>query len=114
MEESGLDLTKAEKLTYSGVVLWAEFVNGEETVTGGMHAYIATFEDESVVFDSRATREGNLEWKPISWILDESNVDVVSNVPLFLSHMMKHEEPHEHCFVYNRREIVRHKVRKLS
>jgi len=112
-EEAELDLTSAQKVSYSGVVLWATREGDKEIVNSGMHTFIAEYNDNSLIFGTRETREGKLEWKPLSWVLDQNNEDVVSNIPIFLSQMLEVNEIQEHLFVYEGRNIVRHEVRSL-
>jgi 8-oxo-dGTP diphosphatase len=83
-EETGLTIMDP---TYRGVVSWN---NG-----AGMHVYTA------IQFDGQLTpsEEGPLEWKSIQWVKESS--EVVSNIPIFLDHMLSKEAPVEFAFFYN-------------
>ncbi|MFC4102218.1 NUDIX hydrolase [Paenibacillus xanthanilyticus] len=94
-EETGLRV-EASRLRYAGTVTWTS-----EEGDGGMHAFIAELAQEADVFEGPVgTREGILEWKNPDWLFHPRNRGVVSNVPHFLPHMLKHPSPIEHHFTY--------------
>jgi 8-oxo-dGTP diphosphatase len=89
LEETGLTIMDPK---YRGVVSWNNGV--------GMHVYTATkFEGELTPCE-----EGPLEWKPIQWIRESS--EVVSNIPIFLDHMLSEQAPVEYSFIYNEAGII--------
>lgn len=99
-EEADIDLNKARDVRFTGFVTW-DTTKDDEQYMGGMYVFIADF-DENVLFQERETREGKLEWKDQSWVLDKSNNEIVENIPLFLSEMLQSEGPiHCHCTYVN-------------
>jgi 8-oxo-dGTP diphosphatase len=83
-EETGLTITNSN---YRGIVSW----NND----GGMHVFTAK------QFDGELTpcEEGPLEWKSIQWIRKSS--EVVSNIPIFLDHLVGTQAPVEYAFLYD-------------
>jgi 8-oxo-dGTP diphosphatase len=99
-EEADIDLNSATNVRFSGYVTW-DTTKESEQYTGGMYVFIADF-DENVLFAERQTREGILDWKDQSWVLDQTNKEVVGNIPLFLTEMLQSEVPiHCHCTYMN-------------
>ena len=98
-EEAGVDL-RAEALRYAGVVIWPEGVD-PTTPSTGMHAFVADLGGGWPVWEGdRPTDEGLLAWKPLGWILDPGNADVVSNIPRFLPGLLDSSEPMEYRCEY--------------
>jgi 8-oxo-dGTP diphosphatase len=84
LEETGLTIKDP---IYRGIVSWN---NG-----AGMYVFTAKqFQGELTECE-----EGPLEWKSIQWVRESS--EVVSNIPIFLNHMLGREEPIECAFFYN-------------
>lgn len=93
MEEADLDGYQAD-IVYAGVVTWDHFTPENRQ---GMYAYIF-FYGEEVLFDSKDTREGILEWKNLDWVLQGENKAVAENVKYFLPEMLKSKMPMQyHC-----------------
>ncbi|MBM6618851.1 NUDIX hydrolase [Bacillus suaedaesalsae] len=97
LEETGLSIRNP---IYKGIVSWNQ--------SGGMHVFFATqFSGEL-----SASVEGPLEWKEISWVKNSN--DVVSNIPIFIDHILSSDGPVEYSFQYDEKgNIVSHKVLKL-
>jgi 8-oxo-dGTP diphosphatase len=100
LEETGIDLHRAESVTYAGIVTWpADPVRGNQV--GGMHAFIARFAGASVLWnDARPTPDGDLGWHTIDWACDRTNPEVVVNIPFFLPHMLGSAKPFHYRCVY--------------
>ncbi|GGJ05444.1 7,8-dihydro-8-oxoguanine triphosphatase [Alicyclobacillus cellulosilyticus] len=82
-EETGLVLPAVR---FRGIVTW----DGAE----GMYLFTA----EAPVREVLPCDEGELAWKPISWVRQAA--DVVANIPYYLDHMLGGEPPVEHAFTY--------------
>lgn len=111
-EEADLDITKASSLRYAGTVTWT-VSKGSEKYEGGMHAYIAEYEDASVNFGVRETREGVLNWHDYDEIVSPDNPNVVKNITYFLPKMMKGNISRYHC-TYVNDELINFEVLPLE
>lgn len=102
MEEAQIDLQTATHVWYAGIVTW-EVKNDKTIYRAGMYTFVADFDNESIVFEDRNTREGILGWKPLGWATDIKNPEVADNMPYFLKHMFNIKKPlHYHCTYINR------------
>ncbi len=108
LEETGLDVTKADELTFQGIVTW-DTPKDRNNHNKGMYIYTAHFSDrQDIQQEYKNSREGNLEWKLLEWACDKSNSDVPSNVPHYLSDLLKKEVPKlYHCFYNEDGEFIR-------
>ncbi|YCA09353.1 NUDIX domain-containing protein [Bacillus sp. AK128] len=88
-EETGLTVYD---LSYRGIVSW----NGKS----GMHVYRADFFSGEVL----ESEEGPLEWKTIEWI--RQSTEIVSNIPIFLDHLLSDHPPIDFSFTYLDERIV--------
>lgn len=96
LEEAGMDLGSSRGLRFAGVVRWSAGVDPTSCSTG-MHAFVAELPDNwPVREDEREVAEGMLSRKPVRWVCDPDNGEVVSNIPRFLPNMLGGTEPMEY------------------
>ncbi|OGM32957.1 hypothetical protein A2803_05180 [Candidatus Woesebacteria bacterium RIFCSPHIGHO2_01_FULL_44_21] len=108
-----IDLSLAPDLRYTGIVTW-DVTTGEEKHNGGMHAYVANFNDRTVIFNKKETREGVLDWLDLTEVTSKDNSSVVENIPHFLPEMLKgHGKARYHC-VYEDGNLVDFAVSPLK
>lgn len=94
-EETGIQV---EIPKYTGVVKWQ--VDGLDK--GGMHVFIVRVDQNTDYPTPVKMDEGILEWKELSWVLEEDNYGVVSNIRHFLPEMILSEEPLDfQCYYRN-------------
>jgi len=100
LEETGIDINQAASVDYVGIVSWPDApLRGNKA--GGMHAFIARFDEASVRWDGvRLSDEGDLAWHPLDWVCDRSNPSVVDNISHFLPEMLKSTKPHLYRCLY--------------
>jgi 8-oxo-dGTP diphosphatase len=90
MEEAGVDLGEASSVRFAGTVRWASRAARPSFPDGGMYVFVAGFPDEWPIWGGeRDGPEGRLCWKPVGWVCDPDNRDVVSNLPCFLPEMLR-------------------------
>jgi len=94
-EEANIDLSSAE-IDYTGIVCW----NTSDKQLSGMYCFITHLLPDSYFKGDQLTKEGILSWKKLDWVFDPNNKKVVSNIPKFLSHMLRHGEPHLYTCSY--------------
>ncbi|HHQ0255316.1 TPA: NUDIX hydrolase [Listeria innocua] len=81
-EETGINAADYE-IRDIGEMKW--FVEGENL--GGMHLFVAKLKDDFIYQTPLATDEGILDFKKISWILNQENTGVVNNLPYLIKHV---------------------------
>jgi len=119
LEETGIDLKKAKRVQYKGIVTWNheapdQLLHDETAPIEGMHAFLAYLAPTQAVWENeQETREGTLAWKTIDWVCDVNNKEVAHNVPYFLPDMLQSDSPKRyHCTfkqsVLQKVEIVNH------
>lgn len=101
LEEAEIDLDQAQDLRYAGLVTWADG-NDLAPISGGMYTFLASFAADFVIWPDRHTPEGLLSWKPLDWVCQASNPDVVSNISLFLPRMLNIQRPQEYRCYYQK------------
>jgi hypothetical protein len=80
-----------------------------------MYAFIAEFPGEGRTWrGEKLTPEGALAWKPIEWVCDEANTEVVDSIPLFLPSMLQPGEPMEYQCQYAGRKLMGVHMRLLT
>ena len=113
LEEAGIDLWSSRNFRFAGVVRWAAGVDPTGASTG-MHAFVAELPDDRPVWEGeREVAEGTLSWKPVEWVCDPENGDVVSNIPRFLPYLLNGAGPMEYRCEYVGGRLVRTKVSPL-
>ncbi len=92
-EESGYRISSPQ---YGGIVRWE--VDDEEI--GGMHVFIVNMTEENTYPTPIKMDEGILDWKELTWILDDDNQGVVSNIRHFLPDMLQGKEACNYLCIY--------------
>ena len=105
-EETGIQL---RKVNFSGIVTW-------ETISenSGMYVFIAEWPQGYGYHTPKKSKEGILDWKDISWLLDENNLGVVSNIPIFLSQMLSKADCSTYNFIYKDDQMVDYTITGLD
>ncbi|MBM7663111.1 hypothetical protein JOC85_003937 [Bacillus mesophilus] len=73
-----------------------------------MHVYRA----DHFYGELTASEEGPLEWKEFQWILESK--ETVSNIPIFLHHILSEDPPVEFVFTYDKEHISDYKILPLQ
>lgn len=104
-EETGFQLAD---VTFRGILTW----DGFETPPGGLYIFTAP----APPGDPQGCSEGDLAWKPRSWVF--SSPEVVSNIhhfgPLVLDGEVTAIPPQIYHFSYSNGEIIYHTTAPLS
>ncbi len=106
MEETQLDVRQAQAVQFVGIVTWTA-VRDASNHDKGMYAYVIRFAGP-IDWQRKMTDEGLLEWKPLAWVIDTANHQVVDNIPHFLPPMLAASAPARyHCqYVEGRLEAL--------
>lgn len=86
-EETGFRL---DQVRFAGLLTWEGF----EIDEGGLYLFTAEVRQDAPV----ANEEGELAWKPLTWVLQSP--EVVSNIPHFAPAILRAEPPKEYRFSY--------------
>lgn len=107
LEEAGIEVT-VKDTDYKGIVKWNLL---DKNKIGGMHLFLIHLRDLNVDKISLKSNEGNLEWKSIEWITDQSNKEVVENIPFFFPQALINPQPKLYEFFY---EKSNHLIKSLT
>ncbi|AWB44521.1 DNA mismatch repair protein MutT [Paenibacillus sp. CAA11] len=89
-------------LHFKGIVTWNDGSGG----IGGMYVYVAEVPEN---FDYAApikTREGILDWKKVTWVLDPENLGIAANLPKTLKFLLYDEHCYNHYCIYQGNELI--------
>ncbi|GGE39719.1 7,8-dihydro-8-oxoguanine triphosphatase [Pullulanibacillus camelliae] len=89
-EETGIRLIDVQE---KGIVTW----NNE----GGMYVFIATLPLNFTYETPKATNEGILDWKSISWLIDTQNGGVAEHIKQALTLFFNDPKSYEHRCYFN-------------
>lgn len=78
-----------------------------------MHTYIATFNDEAIIFGKKETREGTLDWLDVAEVADEENPAIVDNISRFFPLMMDAVDPARYHCTYIDGQLVNFEILTL-
>lgn len=110
-EEAGIDLREASSLFFAGIVTWRLTGHNEKK---GMYVFIAHLSPQQAErIHTLETPEGLIAWKPLAWVCDVSNREVVNNIPRFLPPMLEARTPYEYFDMYENEGSTGEPVRQL-
>lgn len=107
-EETGIRINDP---VFRGLVTW----NPDHEPAQGMYVFIANVEPEELINLPRATREGILELKSVSWLLSEDNFGTVPTLRFFMEKVLdvRHEQPADYHCTFNGDDLVHTEIRNL-
>ncbi|WP_028983992.1 NUDIX hydrolase [Sporolactobacillus terrae] len=106
-EETGIVVHDPQ---FRGIVTWEP----DKEPIQGMYVFLANISAQAVMDLPRATREGILALKDISWILSEDNFGIVPSIRFFLKHTLDEtKRPADYHCTFEGDEIVRAEIRPL-
>lgn len=98
-EETGIELEAAIfKGTIHRIV--------DKTLTGITYIFLADIPESYDYTTPIKTREGILDWKQVSWILDPNNTGVVKNITMILPLMLETDMIYDHVCEYDNNHIL--------
>lgn len=107
-EETGIRLVKP---FFRGIVTW----HGESEPVQGMYVFTADVPSGEVEHLPRATREGILAMKEVSWILSQSNFGTVPTIRFFLKEILNRAKaPADYHCTFDGDRLVHTEIRALT
>ncbi len=111
LEEADVNLREASSLFFAGITTWGLANRGPEN---GMYVFIATLSpSQAQRIRLLNTPEGQVTWKPLAWVCDPDNQEVVSNIPHFLPPMLNAQAPYDYFYGYEREDDPAHSFCQL-
>lgn len=108
-EETGIEVGEGQ-IQYKGIVTWEL----ESRKTGGMHAFLVNMPENFFYSTPKKTDEGILDWKKVSWLLNEDNNGVGKNIPFFLPKVLNDPRQYLHKCIYADEKVVEYAFEELN
>ncbi len=96
-EETALN-APLDELVYKGLITW----EADGSDKGGMYVYLINLPEDFSFPTPKKVREGILDWKKISWLVDDQNLGTGEMIPHYLPNLLSNSPPQEHTFVFPR------------
>ncbi len=107
-EETDIDISRSEIID-KGIITWEV----DSSYTGGMYVYLV-YMDENFIYETpKKVDEGILDWKKISWILEDKNYGVGEMIPHYLPSILNNEKKYNHLCVLEDAKLIYYKVDEL-
>lgn|SRR5690606_38194794 len=107
-EETDIDITRYP-ITDKGVVTWKV----DDSTTGGMYVYLVNVDEDFDYKTPRKVDEGILDWKKISWLLEDNNFGVGEMIPHYLPNILNGEGRYNHICVIKDAKLTNYKFKEL-
>ncbi|PFN52279.1 NUDIX hydrolase [Bacillus thuringiensis] len=106
-EETDINLDTVE---YKGTITW----NLDNSYSGGLFVFLVKIFDTYLYNTPRKTDEGILDWKEISWIIDNKNLGVGEMIPAYLSILLNDQNKYEHACIISNGKLVEYTYKNLN
>jgi 8-oxo-dGTP diphosphatase len=107
-EETAIDITRYPIID-KGIITWEI----DNSATGGMYVYLVNVEEEFDYKTPRKVDEGILDWKKISWLLEDKNYGVGEMIPHFLPNVLNGDGRYNHVCVIEEAKLTNYKFEEL-
>src|SRR5699024_12689476 len=76
----------------------------DDSYVCGLHVYLVDIEDNYDYQTPKKTDEGILDWKKITWLLEDKNFGVGEMIPHYLPNILNDEDYYNHfCLIRNKK-----------
>jgi 8-oxo-dGTP diphosphatase len=107
-EETDIDINNC-KIIDKGIITWEV----DSSLTGGMYVYLVTMDENFNYETPRKVNEGILDWKKVSWLLEDKNFGVGEMIPHFLPNILNDEKKYNHFCVLENAKLTNYEVNEL-
>ncbi|KFN03822.1 8-oxo-dGTP diphosphatase [Bacillus clarus] len=106
-EETDISIDTVE---YKGTITW----NVDNSYSGGLFVFLAEVSDTYLYNTPRKTEEGILDWKKISWTIDNKNLGVGEMIPAYLPILLNNQNKYEHACEISNGKLIRYTYKELD
>lgn len=107
-EETNIDINTYDVID-KGVISWEV----DDSYVGGLYVYWVDIEDNYDYQTPKKTDEGILDWKKITWLLEDKNFGVGEMIPHYLPSLINNEGYYNHFCVIRNKILVSYEKKKL-
>lgn len=108
-EETSIDINNYEVID-KGVISWEV----DHSYAGGLYVYLVDIEDDYEYQTPKKIDEGILDWKKISWLLEDKNFGVGEMIPYYLPDILNEEGEYNHFCVLRNKKIIYYERKVLK
>lgn len=109
-EETDIDIS-GYQIIDKGVITWEV---DKSSFTGGMYVYLVNIDANFDYKTPKKVDEGILDWKKISWLLEDKNFGVGEMIPHFLPNILNDEKKYNHFCVIENTNLTNYEFRELG
>lgn len=107
-EETGLDIS-SNNIVDKGTVSW----DVDNKYSGGMYVFLVEVSEDLFYQTPKKVDEGILDWKKISWLLDNENFGVGEMIPYFLPTVLNTKGSLNHRCVLQNNKLTEYEYAEL-
>lgn len=107
-EETNIDISEYQIID-KGIITWEV----DNSTTGGMYVFIVNLDEDFNYKTPKKVEEGILDWKKISWILEDKNFGVGEMIPHYLPNILNDDRRYNHYCVIKNAKLINYKFEEL-
>jgi 8-oxo-dGTP diphosphatase len=107
-EETDIDIAEYQIMD-KGIVTWEV----DSFYMGGMYVYVVDVDEGFDYKTPKKVEEGILDWKKISWLLEDKNFGAGEMIPHYLPNILFGEEKYHHFCVIKNAKLMKYEYNAL-
>lgn len=108
-EETNIDI-RTYNLINKGIITWEV----DNSYVGGLYVYLVEIEDDYDYQTPKGIDEGILDWKKITWLLEDKNLGVGEMLPHFLPNILYKDKKYNHFCVLRNMRLIDYKISEID
>lgn len=108
-EETNIDISTYDVIK-KGVISWEV----DDSYVGGLYVYLVDIENNYDYQTPKKTDEGILDWKKITWLLEDKNFGVGEMIPHYLPNVLKKSDSCNHFCLIRNNKLVNYEMKTLE
>jgi|SRR5699024_2397224 len=109
MEETDINISTYDIID-KGIISWMV----DDSYNGGLYVYLVEIEGNYDYPTPKKTDEGILDWKRITWLLEDKNLGVGEMIPYFLPSILNQKDRYNHFCVIKNAKCISYEMKKLE
>lgn len=109
MEETDINISTYEIID-KGVISWEV----DDSHIGGLYVYLVDIEDGYDYPTPKKIDEGIIDWKKITWLLEDKNLGVGAMIPYFLPNILNEKGKYDHFCVIKDAKLTSYEMKELK